>query len=46
MAGSFDIFSFAFTAEHMAAVDGPDKGRAGRVGPHPTLSAGFRPLRR
>ncbi len=35
MAENFDIFSFALTAEYMAAIDGLDKGEAGRVGPHP-----------
>ena len=35
MAENFDIFTFALTTEHMAAIDGLDRGEAGRVGPHP-----------
>lgn len=35
MAENFDIFSFELTAEQMAAVDGLDRGEAGRVGPDP-----------
>jgi 2,5-diketo-D-gluconate reductase A len=35
MAENFDIFSFELTAGQMAAVDGLDRGEAGRVGPDP-----------
>jgi 2,5-diketo-D-gluconate reductase A len=35
MADNFDIFGFELTAAQMAAIDGLDRGEAGRVGPHP-----------
>ncbi len=35
MAENFDIFSFELSAEQMSAINGLDRGEAGRVGPHP-----------
>jgi 2,5-diketo-D-gluconate reductase A len=35
MAENFDIFGFELTPAQMAAVDGLDRGEAGRVGPNP-----------
>lgn len=39
MAENADIFSFELTTEQMSAIDGLDKGEAGRVGPHPDTFA-------